>query len=133
MILSPVSCMVRCTVSAILSSCRLSSCLKLTRNLMVTSMVIPRATLNTRTVEGFMRMFIHPIMPAVISSGTTFTTMDINSIRQDLNNTIIHPKMIRNASIRLSLRLFTINLLPSKKVILVPVNVIWYLLVSKIL
>jgi hypothetical protein len=58
-----------------------------------------------------------------MSRGTIFTTIEIRRMRHDLNKAIIHPKMMRKARIRLSRRLFTINLLPSRKVMLVPVKV----------
>ena len=99
---------------------------------MVTSIAIPRATLKTNTVEGFSEMPNHPIIPAVINKGTKLGINEHISMGKDRNKKIIHKAINKNAQNIDSPNPFTIKLLPSKNVTLLPVITILYLLESKI-
>ena len=83
---------------------------------------MPRATLKTSTVEGFRGTPTQPIIPAVITNGTRLGIKEQIKIRSDLNKYNIHTAIRRKAQKILSFNPFIINLLPSKNVILVPVN-----------
>ena len=98
---------------------------------MVTSIAIPNATLKINTVEGLMGMPVQPMIPAVSNNGITFGIREQISIRKDLNKYSIHNAINRNAHIILSRKPLMINLDPSRKVTLVPVNFTVYAEVSK--
>ena len=93
---------------------------------------MPRATLNTSTVEGFKEIPNHPISPAVISKGTILGTKEHISMGKERNKKIIQKAINKNAQKIDSPKPLTIKLLPSKKVTLEPVISTLYLLVSKI-
>ena len=52
---------------------------------MVTSIAIPSAMLNIKTVEGFKAIPAQPITPAVITSGITLGIKEQTNMRTDLN------------------------------------------------
>src|SRR6476469_7710391 len=99
---------------------------------MVTSIAIPNATLNTKTVEGFNRTPAQPITPAVISSGTKFGMREQTNILKERNRYNMQMVINRNAQRILSFKPLMIKLLPSKKVTEDPVKVTLYLLLSKV-
>ena len=94
-------------------------------------MAIPSATLKIRTVDGFKRTPAHPIIPAVTTNGITLGISEQIKIRNDLNKYSMHKAINKNAHNRLCFRPFIIKVLPSKKVIVEPVNVILNFEVSK--
>src|SRR5665647_1346529 len=98
---------------------------------MVTSMAMPSATLKISTVEGFRRTPAQPIMPAVTTNGIKLGIREQINIRTDLNKYNIHKAINKNAHKRLCFKPFIIKVLPSKKVMVVPVNVTLNFEVSK--
>ena len=94
-------------------------------------MAIPNATLNTKTVEGFKDIPVQPIMPAVINKGTILGIKEHINIGKDLNKKIIQIAISKKAQKIDSPNPFTIKLLPSKKVTLLPVITTLYFAVSK--
>ena len=99
---------------------------------MVTSIAIPNATLNTKTVEGFNEIPVHPMIPAVMNKGTILGIKEQIKIGKDLNKKIIQIAINKKAQKIDSPNPFTIKLLPSKNVTLLPVITTLYLAVSKI-
>ena len=93
---------------------------------------MPRATLKTKTVDGFNETPTHPIKPAVINKGTILGTKEHIKMGKDRNKKIIQIAINKNAQRIDSPNPFIIKLLPSKKVTLLPVISTLYLLVSKI-
>ena len=89
---------------------------------MVISIAIPSATLNTNTVEGFNGTPTQPITPPVIMSGIIFGNKEHNNIFSDLNKYNMHKAINKKAQRILSFNPLIINLEPSKKVTLLPVN-----------
>ena len=87
------------------------------------STAIPNATLNTNTVEGFNGTPAQPITPAVTTSGIKFGNKEQTKILKDLNKYNIQRAINKNAQKILSFNPLMMNLLPSRNVILVPVNV----------
>ena len=85
-------------------------------------MAMPSATLNINTVDGLSGTPAQPIMPAVIISGTRLGTREQINILADLNKFNMHTEISRNAQKILSFKPLIIKLLPSRKVMLVPVN-----------
>ena len=72
------------------------------------------------------------MIPAVINNGTIFGIKEQIKIGKDLNKKIIQIAISKNAQKMDSPKPFTIKLLPSKKVTLLPVITTLYLAVSKI-
>ena len=85
---------------------------------------MPKATLNTNTVDGVKRTPAQPITPAVTINGTTLGINEHTNILNDLNKYNIHKVIKAKAYKILSFKPLIIKLLPSKNVTLVPVNVI---------
>ena len=83
---------------------------------------MPNATLNTSTVEGLSGTPAQPITPAVITNGIRLGMREQINILADLNKYSMQSEMSKNAQAILSFNPLIIKLLPSKKVILVPVN-----------
>ena len=80
------------------------------------------ATLKTNTVNGFKGIPIQPITPAVMIRGMTLGIREHKSILTDLNKYNIQRAMSKKAQKILSFKPLMIKLLPSKKVMLVPVS-----------
>ena len=94
-------------------------------------MAIPNATLNTKTVEGFKDIPVQPMIPAVMNKGTILGIKEHINIGKDLNKKIIQIAISKKAQKMDSPNPFTIKLLPSKKVTLLPVITTLYFAVSK--
>jgi len=71
------------------------------------------------------------MIPAVSSNGIIFGIREQIKMRKDLNKYNMHSAISRNAHSILSLKPLMINLEPSRKVTLVPVNFTVYAEVSK--
>src|SRR6187397_2538442 len=97
---------------------------------MVISIAIPRATLKTSTVDGLSGTPTHPITPAVITNGMRLGINEQINILADLNRYNIQIEISKKAQRILSFNPLIIKLLPSKNVILVPVNCTRYWLES---
>ncbi len=97
---------------------------------MVISMAIPNATLKTSTVEGFSGTPAQPIIPAVITKGMRLGINEQIKILADLKRYNIQSDISKKAQKILSFNPLMIKLLPSKKVILVPVSCTLYWLES---
>src|SRR5258705_1964672 len=89
---------------------------------------MPRATLNTSTVEGFKGTPVHPMTPAVIARGIILGSKEHSNILNERNRYSIHKAMNKKAHITLSFKPLMIKLVPSRKVMLVPVSWILYFL-----
>ena len=76
-------------------------------------------------------MPVHPMMPAVINRGTILGIKEQIKIGKDLNKKIIQIAINKKAQKIDSPKPFTIKLLPSKNVTLLPVITTLYLAVSK--
>ena len=85
---------------------------------------MPSATLKMSTVDGFRRTPAQPIIPAVTTNGMILGINEQIKMRNDLNKYNIHKAINKNAQNRLCFNPFIIKMLPSKKVIVEPVNVI---------
>ena len=90
---------------------------------MVSSTDIPKAILNTKSVDGFKGIPNHPIIPPVNSKGMMFGIIEITTILHDLNSIAIRIPMEIMAKIRLVIRFLTRYLVPSAATTDVPVNV----------
>ena len=86
-------------------------------------MAMPNATLKISTVEGFSGTPAQPIIPAVTSNGMILGMREHIKILTERKRKSIHNAINKNAHAILSFKPLMINLLPSKKVMLVPVNV----------
>src|SRR3984957_10538082 len=98
------------------------SCLKLTRNRIVMSMAMPRAILNTITVDGLSLTPAQPMIPAVTINGMIFGISEQRRILTDRNNISIQAAIRRKDHWILSFKPFITKALPSRYVTLVPVN-----------
>ena len=90
---------------------------------MVSSTEIPNALLKTSRVEGLSGIPNHPMIPPVNNNGMMFGTIEITTIRHDLNKIAIKIPIQIMAKIRLVTRFFTKYLVPSDATTEVPVNV----------
>lgn len=90
---------------------------------MVTSITIPKATLNTITVDGFKVMPDQPITPAVITNGIKLGIKEQINILNERNRNSIQKAIKTNAQNILSFKPVMINAEPSKNVTLLPVKV----------
>jgi hypothetical protein len=95
------------------------------QNLIVTSITIPNATLNTNTDAGVNLIPNQPIKPAVSNKGIILGINEHNKILKDLNKYNMQSAINKNAYNTLSFKPAIIKLLPSKKVILVPVKLFY--------
>src|SRR5882724_2076100 len=98
---------------------------------MVISIAIPRATLNTKTVDGFIGTPTQPITPAVISNGMILGIKEQINILIDRKRYNIQRAINKKAQPILTFKPFIINRLPSRKVTLVPVSCTLYLALGK--
>ena len=85
-------------------------------------MAMPRATLNIKTVDGFILIPSHPIMPAVITKGIMFGINEQIKIRNERKRYIMHKAIRPNAQRMLSFNPLIIKSLPVRKVTLAPVS-----------
>ena len=89
-------------------------------------MAIPKAILNTKTVDGFKGTPTHPIMPAVITNGIKLGIKEQSKILKDLNKYNIQTEISKKAQNILCFNPSMMNRLPSRKVMLLPVNLTLY-------
>ena len=90
----------------------LSSWRYFTKKWMVSSTDIPKATLNTKMVEGFMAMPKKPIMPAVRMSGITLGSNEIRIMRNERNIYAINNAINKMASPKETTKLRTKKRVP---------------------
>ena len=103
--LTPFSWIVSDTVFEMLPAWRFNSCRYLVRKYIVPSEAIPNAMLKIKIVDGFSEIFAKPIMPAVISKGTSDGISAIKIIRPERKRKNIRLPINKMASMILSLRL----------------------------
>ena len=88
---------------------------------MVSSTEIPKAILNTKSVDGFKGIPRKPITPPVIRSGIIFGIMAIKIILHDRKSSAIREAINPIANSRLEIKFFTKYLVPSEATTEVPV------------